>query len=779
MIYLVIPTLLPDSQLNYSTINNYATINSVIESIDHTAIGTVLDQGKINDLIIKKFKEKYSNPNITFKRLKETEFYTISVANESDIDLAGLKTSYGIEPTLSLRYKDNVSAQVSNNEFNKILFNRRTTIENYTPWTDKDLYENERAEVEMIIQDGRNLSGLTLDDLNLSNTNYSGARFSGSEMNDANFANSKLIAAEFTDSELSNARFNNADLRFSDFSVATITGKASFVGADLKFSNFSGADLTGADLRDADFRHVNLSAATLTDCIINENTKFYGVITEDTIYDPDNFSNSNNIQYDDDIEYIRVTQEQDEDEEEEVDYTVEDELAQKGNKTIEKYDEYMKGKPNIQPPLVIDKKSKINDRYGQPYTFEDFVSLLTPKINNKKILLSEMELNKWYGISSLGNTAPYSWKQVGVNEPQIGKVFKCEAVPNPESGEAMVYETVPACMAVHELSRMLDLDNLFKTILASVGSEQFSRNYDMLTRSYPDEHEKLKLFSLILYIYITKLLSMHNADDSEESWTHIYDDTEKRKQLVKHAIFNSEEGLMNHPRFDYESRNAYPENILLLNMFIETLPIQVQVAWAQNYIKEFIEGYGQELETFDRENRSDMGFIASCLNGNLEKFLLSIRTAIVQFYPVELEEETEEQKLQTLKNAVTGSEFQKYFQTVEDIDGPTMLGYKNYIQSNADVKEELRQKYLELLEDPEIVKKIEETISIMSGGRKRKQVRGRKTMTRKTITRKIGKIGKIGKKSHNKTHKKSQKKTHKKTYKNTQKKPHKKSQKKL
>ena len=261
---------------------------------------------------------------------------------------------------------------------------------------------------------------------------------------------------------------------------------------------------------------------------------------------------------------------------------------------------------------------------------------------------------------------------------------------------------------------------------------------------------------------------MHNADDSEDSWTHIYDDTEKRKQLVKHAIFNSEEGIMNHPRFDYESRNAYPENILLLNMFIESLPIQVQVAWAQNYIKEFIEGYGQELETFDRENRSDIGFIASCLNGNLEKFLLSIRTAIVQFYPVEIEEETEEQKLQTLKNAVTGSEFQKYFQTVDDIDGPTMLGYKNYIQSNADVKEELRQKYLELLEDPEIVKKIEETISIMSGGRKRKQVRGKKTMTRKTMTRKIGK--KSQKKTHKKTHKKTQKKTHKKTYKKTHKK---------
>ena len=38
-----------------------------------------------------------------------------------------------------------------------------------------------------------------------------------------------------------------------------------------------------------------------------------------------------------------------------------------------------------------------------------------------------------------------------------------------------------------------------------------------------------------------------------------------------------------------------------------------------------------------------------------------------------------------------------------------------------------KDKFLGILEDPEIVKKLEETINIMSGGRKNKHVRQRKT----------------------------------------------------
>jgi uncharacterized protein YjbI with pentapeptide repeats len=777
MLFLVRPTFFSNflSQL-------YATINSVESNVGGT-MGTVLEQGKLNDEIIKIFKKIFPNPNIVFKRLKETEFYTISLDNQSDIDFAELEKKHVINPrlhnnltnpALTLRFIDSASGQDSTMGINKILFDLSTTMPNYTPFTDKELYGHGGAKIQEMIQNGKKLSGIKLNNLNLNNTNYPGVSFSGSDdMNDSQFVNAKLIGADFADAELNNADFTKADLRGSDFPVATITGKASFVGADLKFSNFSGADLTGADLSDADFRHTNLSSVTLTDCIINENTKIYGAKLDDAIYD-ENLNEANMTQYEDDEEYeeyIRQYDEQEEEEEEELDYSTEDELAEKAEelKTKDGAEE-----ENILPPLVIDKTAKINDRYGQTYTFENIVSLLSPKITNVKIPLSQMGLNKWYGIASLGNTVPSIWEQVGVNEPHIGTVFKSEAVPNQESGEAIVYETVATCMAVHELSRMLDINNLFKTFLDSVDSEVFSHEFDTLTRrGLIHDQDQLDKFAMMLYNYLLYLLSKHNDDETVDSWTHIYDDIEKRKQLVKHAVFNSEEGIMYHPRFDYSLQNGYSEDILLLIMFIESLPPQVQVAWAQNYIKEFIEGYGQQLETFDRTKRSDIGFIASCLNGNLEKFLLSITPAIVKFYPLELEEETEEQKLQNLKSAVTGSFFEKYYKTVDDVAGPTLEGYKNYIQTNPEFnnKEELRRKYLELLEDQTIIDKITETIDIMSGGKKKRVMKFKTMKRRKTIKRNTDK--KKHKKTvrkNNKLHKQSNyKHNHKKTIKKNKK----------
>lgn len=745
MLFLVTPTFFS----NFLT-QSYATINSV-ESNVGGRIGTVLDPDKLNDEIIKIFKQKIPNPNIVFKRLKETEFYTISLEDESDIDFAELEKKHDINPVLTLRFNDIMFDDQENMVINKILFNLSKTKDNYIPFTDKDLYSNGGEKMQEIFQNGKILSGYNLNSLNLTNTNYPGINFSGSVMNESQFVNAKLIGANFTDVQSIFSDFNNADLRGSEFSVATIIGKASFVGADLKFSNFSGADLTGADLSDADLRHTNLSSVTLTDCIINENTKIYGALLDDAIYD-DNFIEANREQYEDDIEYEAsgVSYES----EEKIDYRIEDELAEKAEQLLSmqvgnELEELML------PPLVISKTAKINDMDGQNYTFEDIVSLLTPKITNMKIPLSQMMLHQWYGISSLGKTALSIWQQVGVNEPHIGTIFKSKSVPNPESEEAIVYETVPACMAVHELSRMLDIDNLFKTFLDSVGDEVFSDEYDTHTRRVViHEKDKLEKFAIILYNLLLTLLSNHNENETADSWTHIYNDIEKRKQLVKHAVFNSEEGIMYHPRFDYTLHNGVPKNLLLFIMFIESLPIQIQVAWAQNYIKEFIEGYDQQLETFDRTKRSDMGFIASCLNGNLEKMLLSIRTAIVQFYPIEIEieEETEEQKLQTLKNAVTGSVFQKYFESVTDVAGPTLEGYKNYIQTNPEFnnKEEVRQKYLEILEKKDIIDKITETIDIMSGGRKKRIIKRRKTIKRN-----------YNKKKHNKTIRKKKVKSHK------------------
>jgi uncharacterized protein YjbI with pentapeptide repeats len=730
MLFLVTPTFFSNflSQL-------YATINSV-ESNASGTIGTVLEQDKLNDEIINIFKKIFPNPNIVFKRLKETEFYTISLDNESDIDFAELEKKHVINsrlhnnllnPALTLRFNDSVTGQESNMGINKILFNLSTIIENYTPFTDKELYDNGGANIQEMIQNGKQIPGVKLNNLNLNNRNYPGINFSGSDdMNDSQFVNAKLIGANFTDSQLSNARFNNADLRGSDFSVATITRNASFVGADLKFSNFSGADLTGADLSDADLRHANLSAVTLTDCIINENTKIYGATLDDAIYD-ENFNEANRQQYEDDIEY-EASGVPYELEEEKIDYSIEDKLAGIADKTQQPVNAAITIEEKTLSPLVIDPKLNIGDRVGNNYTFEDIVNLLTPKINNVKVPLSHMEINKWYGIASIGNTSAAIWKEVGVDgEPRIGTVFKCKTTPLHEDDEAIVYETVPACMAVHQLSRALNNDTIFGTFLDIVGADELESEYKHITRGVVNEVGKLEISAMLLYKFIVYILTFHTSDDNEESWTHIYDDTEKLKKVVKHAVFNNEEGIMYHPRFDYRMQKSHPQDILLLIMFLESLPYQVQVAWAQNYIKEFIEGYGQSLETFDRTIRSDMGFIASCLNGNLEKFLLSIRTAIIQFYPLELEEETEEGKQNLLKIAVTDSEFQKYFGSIQDNISPTLEGYKIYIQTSASLSEERRNKFLTLLEDPEIVKKIEETISISSGGKKLKRIKRRKT----------------------------------------------------
>jgi uncharacterized protein YjbI with pentapeptide repeats len=302
MLFLVRPTF-----ISRFLTQIYATIN-LVESYEMGTIGTVLEQSKLNDAIINFFKQKFPNPTIVFKRLKETEFYTISLANQSDIDFAELEKKHEIDSVLHLRFHESATAQDSSFQINRILFELSTTMPNYTPFTDKELYLDGRARIQEIMQYGKKLSGYNLNNINLNERNYTGAHFAGSEMNDSQFVNAKLIGADFSDVELNNANFNNADLRFAFFSVATITGHASFVGANLKFADFTGADLTGANLSDADLRHANLSGTILTNCIINANTKIYGAILEDATYDENFFNEENMTQYPDDIEYEEYEQ---------------------------------------------------------------------------------------------------------------------------------------------------------------------------------------------------------------------------------------------------------------------------------------------------------------------------------------------------------------------------------------------------------------------------------------------------------------------------------------
>ena len=265
---------------------------------------------------------------------------------------------------------------------------------------------------------------------------------------------------------------------------------------------------------------------------------------------------------------------------------------------------------------------------------------------------------------------------------------------------------------IHTLSRSLNISLIFKTFLDCVGSDVINDDFNSSSTK-----TKLELSAILLYNLIFLNLSIHNADENADSWTHIYDNIDNTKKLVKHAIFNIDEGLMNHPQFD-----SNPKKLFYIVKFIELLPQQIQVAWAKFYIKEFIEGYGQELETFD-PTITNRGFAASCTNGNFEKMLLSISTAITQFYPpgwglepvTDENEETEKQRV--LKAAIIGSEFKKYYDTIADdpiSDEATLEGYRTYIERLVNV--ELRDQYLNLLTDQDVVDKIEEQIGFVSGG---------------------------------------------------------------
>src|SRR3990170_8604586 len=71
-----------------------------------------------------------------------------------------------------------------------------------------------------------------------------------------------LSGANLSGADLRDADLSGADLRDADLSGANLSG-ADLSGADLRGANLSGADLSGADLRDADLSGANLSGADL------------------------------------------------------------------------------------------------------------------------------------------------------------------------------------------------------------------------------------------------------------------------------------------------------------------------------------------------------------------------------------------------------------------------------------------------------------------------------------------------------------------------------------
>jgi uncharacterized protein YjbI with pentapeptide repeats len=87
--------------------------------------------------------------------------------------------------------------------------------------------------------------------------------------NDANLSDADLCDANLRDANLSGADLSDADLRGANLSGANLSGAnlsgADLRGANLRDANLSGADLSGANLRDANLSGADLSGANLSD----------------------------------------------------------------------------------------------------------------------------------------------------------------------------------------------------------------------------------------------------------------------------------------------------------------------------------------------------------------------------------------------------------------------------------------------------------------------------------------------------------------------------------
>ena len=719
------------------------------------------DQDSLVDTIITKLKKSFPEPERTFKRLGQTNFLTIStLPTETKENMKSWILSYNIKLNtlkgFNLTQADNTLT---------ITFNSMSKPQ-YKYISDE--YFKDEELVESLQSFGVNLSNLNTPENNLNagifnELHYIGANFANSHLNEASIMEASFVAANFSQATLQGANFYDTDLRKANFYDTDLTPylkadgtlkKSSLNGAILKYADLSKAKLNGADLEVADLRGALLTGTDFRGCNMAE-AKLYGTNWQDSLHDANLETDADFEQYDDYIDLSTPA-------------TIAEKAADIENAgRVAPQDRLA--------PLEIDLFEVIPESKSQT-TYNDIVQLLLPKINKMKLPLSEMQVYKWYGIARLGTTSLDVWTSVGLvgKVPAIGVRFKCTEVPAKTMGEAQVYESGPDCMAIHELVRGIDIGQVVTTFKNIVGAERLQK-----VTLADDSEELLIKVTQELYQLIVFLLGYHLADEPmdespddslEGAWTRYYNtgpaSYQQRKNFVKHAIYHKDEGLIHHPFFspeDIESDLSSPENLLIIIEFIKMLPLQVQVAWAQHYIKEFITGYNQTLKNFDPTRKSAEGFIASCINGNFEKLLLAFPTGIVQMAKAQPPEpETAADQRQNLINAFTHSEFEKYFTQERDIDGPTIERYKQYIEKNDIINPDLKAQYLLLFEDPLVIKQLEEIISIMSGGAKRSRSKHMRK-TRKNPTNKIYKhiLKKIKRKTHKKQ-KQKQKKTHKK-----------------
>jgi serine/threonine-protein kinase len=120
----------------------------------------------------------------------------------------------------------------------------------------------------------RNFAFQNMSGLNLQDTNLSGGLFYSSKLAKTNFQGADLSDAYFGQANLNQANLRNANLGGASFSNADLSG-ADLQGADLRFAylsnaNIKGANLCGANLSNANIKGANLCGANLSNAIITE-----------------------------------------------------------------------------------------------------------------------------------------------------------------------------------------------------------------------------------------------------------------------------------------------------------------------------------------------------------------------------------------------------------------------------------------------------------------------------------------------------------------------------
>ena len=136
----------------------------------------------------------------------------------------------------------------------------------------------ENADLSMANLIGTNLQGANLENkdlraadftwADLSNANMSGANLSYAIMGGADLSGANMRYSRFIYASLANADMSMSDLQGAIFTAADLRGAnltcSDMSCADLRSANLEGANLTNADLKDANINHVDLTGVNLT-----------------------------------------------------------------------------------------------------------------------------------------------------------------------------------------------------------------------------------------------------------------------------------------------------------------------------------------------------------------------------------------------------------------------------------------------------------------------------------------------------------------------------------